>query len=177
MIPSRTRPSAGAEALERGDLEEAKKHLLYCVALDDTAADCARMLGTLYAQLDKLPKVGEVVPPVPRAVTPDAPDADQIRDLIGSRSHEEEVEAGRTAATQRGETPSDEPATSRRPRPRCSRCLALNPKLAKCHRLLGVLYAQTDQVKRSIEHYRRYLKLAPDAPDAERVREIIGPGN
>lgn len=52
-------------------------------------------------------------------------------------------------------------------------CVALDPRHAKCHRSLGVLYAQFDNYPRSVRHYKQYLKLAPDGPEADRVRKLI----
>lgn len=52
-------------------------------------------------------------------------------------------------------------------------CIAIDPKHAKCHRSLGVLYAQFDNYKKSVSHYKQYLRLAPDGPEADRVRKLI----
>ena len=52
-------------------------------------------------------------------------------------------------------------------------CLEADPGFARCHRQLGVLYAQIDDTKRSVKHYRRYVELQPDADDAPRVRAMI----
>lgn len=54
-----------------------------------------------------------------------------------------------------------------------TRCLKADPGFANCHRTLGVLYAQRDDTQRSIQHYRKYVQLAPGAADAERVRQMI----
>lgn len=42
-----------------------------------------------------------------------------------------------------------------------------------CHSLLGRIYAQEDKVRESVKHYKQYLELAPNAPDASKVREIV----
>jgi pSer/pThr/pTyr-binding forkhead associated (FHA) protein len=42
-----------------------------------------------------------------------------------------------------------------------------------CHSLLGRIYAQEDKVRESVRHYKQYLELAPNAPDASKVREIV----
>jgi hypothetical protein len=44
---------------------------------------------------------------------------------------------------------------------------------APCHSLLGRIYAQEKKVRESVRHYKQYLELAPNAPDASKVREII----
>jgi pSer/pThr/pTyr-binding forkhead associated (FHA) protein len=52
-------------------------------------------------------------------------------------------------------------------------CLKLDPKYADCHRNLGVLYAKQDDTPRAVKHYRRYIELAPNAKDADRVRAML----
>jgi serine/threonine protein kinase len=46
-------------------------------------------------------------------------------------------------------------------------------KDADVHRLLGVAYAQKHQREAAAKEYREYLKLKPDAPDAEQVKRIL----
>ncbi|MEQ8276834.1 MAG: protein kinase [Deltaproteobacteria bacterium] len=45
--------------------------------------------------------------------------------------------------------------------------------LPECHRSLGVIFAREDRTTESIRHYQRYVDLAPDANDAERVKALI----
>lgn len=45
--------------------------------------------------------------------------------------------------------------------------------LPECHRSLGVIFAREDRTPESIRHYQRYVDLAPDASDAERVKALI----
>jgi len=52
-------------------------------------------------------------------------------------------------------------------------CVARFPSAAQCHRLLGSVYAEIDDTRESIMHYKMYLKLKPNAPDADRVRSLI----
>ena len=52
-------------------------------------------------------------------------------------------------------------------------CLVQDPNSATCHRSLGVLFAQRLNTSKSLDHYRRYVELAPAAPDADRVRQIL----
>jgi hypothetical protein len=42
-----------------------------------------------------------------------------------------------------------------------------------CHSLLGRIYEQEDNARESVKHYKLYLELAPNAPDAAKVRGII----
>lgn len=46
-------------------------------------------------------------------------------------------------------------------------------ELPRCHRSLGLLEARLDHREAALRHYRRYLELAPDAPDANEVRAIV----
>ncbi|MEQ9497444.1 MAG: protein kinase [Deltaproteobacteria bacterium] len=51
-------------------------------------------------------------------------------------------------------------------------CVAIGG-IPDCYRNLGVLYAKQDDTPRAVHHYRRYLELAPDARDADRVRAML----
>ena len=53
------------------------------------------------------------------------------------------------------------------------RCVALEPGSAACHRSLAITYAQLAYAERSVRHYRRYVELAPNSEDADRVREFL----
>lgn len=54
------------------------------------------------------------------------------------------------------------------------RALSLNPKSAAAHFELGCLFAQkVPDPAAAIYHYERFLKLRPDAPNAEWVNQII----
>ena len=47
------------------------------------------------------------------------------------------------------------------------------PTLPAAQRFLGQCYIRLGDSKRACPHYRRYLELAPDAPDWEFVRAIL----
>lgn len=53
------------------------------------------------------------------------------------------------------------------------RALLLDPGLASAERGMAVVYAAKNDDVRAVKHYRRYLRLAPDANDAKQVRRII----
>ena len=53
------------------------------------------------------------------------------------------------------------------------RCLVLDPAMADCHKLAGAVYASTRQMEKAAEHYREFLKLAPDNRDASKVRQML----
>ena len=57
-------------------------------------------------------------------------------------------------------------------RPGLERAVELNPKLARAHYRLGLIYMSTD-VDRAKEHLRRFLELTPDDPDASAARQLI----
>ena len=46
-------------------------------------------------------------------------------------------------------------------------------EVARAHYYLGGLYWELKQYKRAVDELETYLKLAPSAPDAERVRTTI----
>jgi hypothetical protein len=53
-------------------------------------------------------------------------------------------------------------------------CLAADPGQADCHLGLGNLYQKDRRPRKARAHYLRFLELAPDAPDAARVKKLIG---
>jgi len=56
---------------------------------------------------------------------------------------------------------------------RYERAAALDPAYAAPHRQLGFLHYQRGDVPRARAAFARYLQLAPEAPDAPRVREYL----
>jgi hypothetical protein len=51
--------------------------------------------------------------------------------------------------------------------------LELDAQLPRAHRELGVIYATMKDEDHAVEHYREYLKLAPDAEDAAKAKKIV----
>lgn len=49
----------------------------------------------------------------------------------------------------------------------------VDPSLGKAHRLLGIVFAAQQKPGEAVDHYRKYLSLTPDAPDAAKLNEII----
>ncbi len=54
-----------------------------------------------------------------------------------------------------------------------NRCLALDPRFAKCHRMLGATYARLKNPEQGAIHYRRFVQLAPNDPEAPKVRVFL----
>lgn len=52
--------------------------------------------------------------------------------------------------------------------------VAAEPQNADAHRMLGVSYSKLRESKRAAAHYKTYLALRPDAPDADAVRAALG---
>ena len=52
--------------------------------------------------------------------------------------------------------------------------IAAEPQNADAHRMLGVSYGKLRESKRAAAHYKIYLALRPDAPDADAVRVALG---
>ena len=48
-----------------------------------------------------------------------------------------------------------------------------NEKMKEAHRILAIIYASRGAKKQAAEELEAYLKLAPDAPDAEKLRDKI----
>jgi|GEM_PF-1762425 len=51
--------------------------------------------------------------------------------------------------------------------------LAVDPSFAQAHRNLGVLFSRMHNAEASHHHYRMYLQIAPCAPDADRVQDVV----
>ncbi|MEE2904541.1 MAG: hypothetical protein VYC39_19580 [Myxococcota bacterium] len=51
--------------------------------------------------------------------------------------------------------------------------LTFDPELASAHKGLGSVLMREKDVKAAIRHYETYLKLVPEAPDADAVRAIL----
>jgi serine/threonine protein kinase len=54
-----------------------------------------------------------------------------------------------------------------------TRAIELEPSMAEAHRRLADAYLSKGAIQEAKDQYRRYLDLAPDAPDAENIREIF----
>ncbi|MBI5509649.1 MAG: protein kinase [Deltaproteobacteria bacterium] len=53
------------------------------------------------------------------------------------------------------------------------KCIALNPKSAAAYRLMGKAYATLGREAKAIDAFERFVELAPDHKDAEKLRKII----
>lgn len=161
----------GNEAMLRSNAKLARQRLSECVELADLP-ECHRSLGVLAAQEDR---IDDSVDHYQRylELNPDARDADRIRRMIGDATRakpkvnpraREFFEKGQRALAN---------GRLRAAKNLLRSCVAVDPKHAQCHRALGILHAQTGDAKASVKHYEEYLKLAPDAEDASRVKEML----
>lgn len=53
------------------------------------------------------------------------------------------------------------------------RAVKISGRSANAHRGLGIAYKQLGRKGDSLRHYKRYLALSPNAPDADAIREEI----
>lgn len=51
--------------------------------------------------------------------------------------------------------------------------LNLDPSLAAAHRSLGIVHAKLHDESEAMVHYKKYLEMAPQAPDAADVKKIL----
>lgn len=184
----------GAKYLLEGRLDDAERELLRCVRIDPKSASCHRHLGVLFAKTgDEKRSVHHYRAYV--TLDPYADDAGQVRKIIEKATGEV-----MPAPPPKYDTPSPAPSPGRSVSKELERlarnvgdegkralmdgklkraetlllaCVELNPSAAGCHRSLGVFYAKKDDTKKAIEHYKRYVALAPNGPDAEQVRRMI----
>lgn len=191
---SRQHERKGAELLLAGKVKEAQRELETCIRLDPNAVTCHRHLGVIFAKQDDVTRSIHHYK-VYVTLDPYASDAHEVRRIIKQATGEQIPDppartlaadlkkAGqppldpkiKTLAQQIGTEGESAIAAGRLERARTLlfACIELNPWSAGCHRSLGVLFARLDEAKKAIEHYRRYVELAPDAPDAPRVRRMI----
>lgn len=54
-----------------------------------------------------------------------------------------------------------------------NRCIKLDKRHALCHRAMGIAYAKLNNGPKAYRYYKQYLKLAPTAKDAPRVRQFL----
>jgi tetratricopeptide (TPR) repeat protein len=52
-------------------------------------------------------------------------------------------------------------------------CLAVQPNHAYAHYSLGLTYNQVNKKDLTIDHFLKFLNLAPNAPEAEQVRRLL----
>lgn len=150
------------------------------------------------AEAQRNPRTALPPPPPDPEVQPDEPPTPDPEPLEPVRDPEPEVELPvGDAVVPKVKTMKKRPRTRRRPKGvsaaklasdgsralmqgdltqaerLLTKCLTADAGYAICHRTLGVLYAQRDDTRRSIRHYRKYVELAPKAADATRVRQMI----
>lgn len=183
---------AGMKHLLAGRVEDAERELLRCVELDPKAASCHRHLGVLFAQTGAEKRS---IHHYRAYVTldPYASDAHRVRKIIEDATGEElppppakiripPVASGPKVSAElqklaRGVGSEGQQAMVNGKVARAETlllaCVELDPSAANCHRSLGVLYAKKEETKKAIAHYKRYVALAPESSDAERVRRMI----
>jgi tetratricopeptide (TPR) repeat protein len=54
------------------------------------------------------------------------------------------------------------------------KAIALKPSFPQPYYQLGLLYLRKDEAAKSRENFKRFLELAPEAPEAKAVRDILG---
>jgi ABC transport system ATP-binding/permease protein len=52
-------------------------------------------------------------------------------------------------------------------------CVQIDANYARCYRALGIAYAKSGNGAKAARYYKQYLKVAPDAPDASQVRQLL----
>ncbi|HLC40339.1 MAG TPA: tetratricopeptide repeat protein [Methylomirabilota bacterium] len=75
--------------------------------------------------------------------------------------------------SQRAKTSVDKQELIQKALVRYEEATALDPTLPDPHRQLGLLYYQQRNTGKAKEAFQRYLALAPNAPDARRVKEYL----
>lgn len=54
-----------------------------------------------------------------------------------------------------------------------NRCIQIDSAYAGCYRALGIAYARSGNGPKAAKYYKQYLKVNPDAPDGDKVRQLL----
>jgi pSer/pThr/pTyr-binding forkhead associated (FHA) protein/tetratricopeptide (TPR) repeat protein len=54
-----------------------------------------------------------------------------------------------------------------------SKCIKADLNYSRCYRAMGIVYAKMDNAPKAARYYRLYLKINPEAKDAEQVRKLL----
>ena len=52
-------------------------------------------------------------------------------------------------------------------------CVKVDRRYALCYRALGIAYAKAKDSPKAAQYYEQYLRVAPDAADAPKVRQLL----
>jgi tetratricopeptide (TPR) repeat protein len=187
---------AYADALklfEAKQYKEAVIEALLCIEFDSKNADCQKLAGDAHAALEEPEKaveryqaflrlapedprtaevertVARLSAPPPEDTSSPAPEeahpaASVRRAPVSTAAREQAKKAYDSAMSQVRYRRFKEAAVS------ASRCLSADPGYAECHMLLGAAYIGTNRWEQAAAEYRKFLELAPDHPQAPRVR-------
>jgi pSer/pThr/pTyr-binding forkhead associated (FHA) protein len=154
------RLDSAERAIEGGKLPEARRLLDQASGTQAFASEHRSLMTRLEAAKAEArpnPEPDDAPPePTRVAARPPAPDpSDQARKLAED------------ASTLLGKSQFREAASM------LKRCVDLDPDQPRCHKLLGTTYAKLKQPERGAEHYRIFLRLAPNDPQADQVRKLL----
>lgn len=54
-----------------------------------------------------------------------------------------------------------------------NRCVQADPAYAQCYRALGIAHARSGNGAKAAKYYKQYLKVDPNAADADKVRQLL----
>lgn len=132
------------------------------VARDPSGAESFAALGDAYRALGPLPPVAAAAELTEQAQK----DARKAARQLTRDEREREL-----LATPDGKAAWD--ANARKAEESYAKALALDESCAPAHRGLGMLDEKLGRPGEAMEHYRRYLELAPGSPDAPRIRARV----
>ncbi|MBX5483362.1 MAG: tetratricopeptide repeat protein, partial [Myxococcaceae bacterium] len=165
------RLEAAEKALEAGRLDEARSLLAGSESTEMFADKHQALSRALDAKLDAEKKqaaaaaAAKAAPKPPERVAEKAPEKPEPPKTAGADTESMQLfEEGKRLLSAR---------QVREAKAALARCVDVNPRFAQCHLLLGAAYAKLNEPDEGARHYEIFLKLAPDAPEAPRVRLML----
>ncbi|MBI3185544.1 MAG: FHA domain-containing protein [Myxococcales bacterium] len=162
------------QALGQGRLEEAKRlldeseHTKLLAAVHRelraglAAAVQAKLASKSAVAVKPPPKVEPAEPKVAVAKAPESPKAAQA-----------EARAAEAKALYEEGVALHGKKQLREARAVLEKCVKVDPTFAACHKALGGVYAKLGEAEKGAYHYKRFLQLAPNDKDADRVRNVL----
>ena len=169
----RSRLERAAKAIDDGNLDEAKELLeqaVATVAFQDRHRQLSTRLADARRERDAASKRGrEREPPkkkVAAKAAATAPRVEEAKPAAPTPADEAKqlYEEGLSLFTRK---------QNREAREVFKRCLAVDSTYARCHLMAGSASARLGEPEAGARHYDMFLKLAPSAPEAHKVRAFL----
>lgn len=175
----------GAERTRAGKMEEAITYLNRALEVDPSLEPAYSALANHYLTRKKYKEAVEVAERHLK-VNPKSLEAMTVLQEaykgLGDKAKAAEVAASMEAQTATGGTPDEvfrqgvtlfNANNFERAKAAFEKVLTLDPKHAKTHYMLGLLYANSGDIAKAKEFLTKFVQMAPNDPDAETAKEAL----